>query len=600
MNWDKLDITISGLTAHYQANHFTPRELVQHLLNQQTQDSHRIWITRLDLTQIEPYLDNLENTNPDDLPLYGIPFAIKDNIDLAGIDTTAACEAFHKPAAESATVVARLIEAGAIPMGKTNLDQFATGLVGVRSPFGACHNAFNPEFISGGSSSGSAVATALNLVSFALGTDTAGSGRVPAAFNNLIGVKPTRGMISASGVVPACQSLDCVTVFALSPDDANQVLTAAEGFDIKDPYSRSNPFDNGNRRYGLASSNKTLAIPRPENREFFGDSSAETLFSQAIDKLSDLGFNIVELDISPLMDAAKLLYEGPWVTERYLAIASLYDEQPESLLPVIREIIGKGTQYTAGDAFSAEYRLQKYRQTAAALFGQIDALVTPTAPTCYRIEELENDPIQLNSRLGTYTNFMNLLDLSAVAVPAGFLDSGVGFGITLQAPAFHDRALLSIANTYCSAQELTCGAGQLKMPTTSVINPSPVATVDLVVCGAHLDNMPLNWQLTERGANKISLTRTSANYRLYAMEDGRPALFRDDHGGHIEVEVWRLAKSDFGSFVADIPAPLGIGKVELEDGRWLPSFIAEPRAKASATDITKLCGWRNYIDSKEG
>lgn len=600
MKWEQLDITISGLTAHYQRHDFTPRELVQHLLLQNAEDSHNIWITGPNRQQIEPYLAALEDSDQTDLPLYGIPFAIKDNIDLAGIDTTAACEAFRRPADKHATVVAKLIAAGAIPMGKTNLDQFATGLVGVRSPYGACHNPFNPDYISGGSSSGSSVATALGLVSFALGTDTAGSGRVPAAFNNLIGLKPTRGLISAHGVVPACQSLDCVSIFALTPDDANRVLDIAEGFDIEDPYSRSNPFDNSSRRYGLADSNKTLAIPTDENLEFFGDDSAEALFSQAVDNLRAMGFNIVEMDISPLMDAARLLYEGPWVTERYLAIESLYNEQPESLLPVIRKIIGKGTEYTAADAFSAEYRLQKFRQIAAALFQPIDALVTPTAPTCYRIDELEDDPIRLNSHLGTYTNFMNLLDLSAIAVPAGFLDSGVGFGITLQAPAFSDRALLSIANSYCKAQKLTCGARQTTMPSTAYQQPSANAYVDLVVCGAHLEHMPLNWQLTERGANKISLTSTSPHYRLYAMADGRPALFRDENGDRIEVEVWRLAKSEFGSFVADIPPPLGIGKVELADGRWLPSFIAEPRARSAADDITKLGGWRNYIESKSG
>jgi allophanate hydrolase len=598
MDWLKLNSTIAGLSEHYKNQDFSPRELVEYLLTLEVEDSHNIWITRLNLAQLEPYLVNLEHISPASLPLYGVPFAIKDNIDLKSIDTTAGCETYRYQASDHANVVKHLIEAGAIPMGKTNLDQFATGLVGVRSPFGACKNAFNPDYISGGSSSGSAVATAIGLVSFALGTDTAGSGRVPAAFNNLIGVKPSRGLISCSGVVPACQSLDCVSIFALTVDDANQVLSIAEGFDAKDPYSRENTFDNKSRRYGQLKTPIKLGIPASKNLNFFGDIDAQQLFNKAIDDLRQTGYEVLEVDIQPLINAAKLLYQGPWVVERYIAIENLINDKPEALLPVIENIIGKGREFSGIDTFKAFYQLQHYKQQSELLFSYIDSLVTPTAPTCYTIAEVESDPINLNSRLGTYTNFMNLLDLSSIALPAGFFPSGVGFGITLQAPAFQDRLLLSLANSLCEDKNMMMGATNHPMPSSAFSSEFSQHYVDLVVCGAHLEGMPLNWQLTERQAIKQYSTSTATSYRLYAMQDGRPALFRDEqHGAGIEVEVWRLPKDQFGSFVADIPGPLGIGKVELTDGKWLPSFIAEPRALISAKDISHFQGWRNYIKS---
>lgn len=599
MDWTTLDLSLSTLRKYYQNNDLTPRQLMEHLLTLKPVDNHNIWIERLTLQQIEPYLSELEKQDADTLPLYGIPFAIKDNIDLAGIDTTAGCEAYRYQAEAHAHVVNKLIQAGAIPMGKTNLDQFATGLVGTRSPFGACKNAFNPDFISGGSSSGSAVATAKGLVSFALGTDTAGSGRVPAAFNNLIGLKPSRGILSNTGVVPACKSLDCVSIFALTVDDANSILAVTEGFDNNDAYSRKNPFDNSARRYSLQKSTLTLGIPNIENLQFFGEQAAHNLYESAIDNLRSMGHRIVEIDISPLMQAARLLYEGPWVTERYIAIQPLIDTQPDKLLPEINTIISAGKNFSAIDCFQALYKLQHHQQACEELFEQVDCLITPTTPTCFRIEEVQKDPIKLNSQLGTYTNFMNLLDLCAIAIPAGFLPTGVGFGITLQAPAFQDRLLLSLANQYINELKIATGTHTKHIPTQFEASYAAVQTVDLAVCGAHLEGMPLNWQLTEREARKLELTTTSANYRLYAMTDGRPALTRDVEGGkHIEVEIWRLKKSRFGSFVADVPPPLGIGKIELADGRWITSFIAEPRATNGAQEITNMGGWRNYCKSK--
>ncbi len=596
INETTLDISIAGLTRHYRACDFTPRELVEFLLARDHDDAHNAWITRLDRTQLEPYLQRLERAAPDSLPLYGIPFAIKDNIDLAGIDTTAACEAFRQRPDNSATVVEKLIEAGAIPLGKTNLDQFATGLVGTRSPYGACRNAFNPDYISGGSSAGSAVVTALGQVSFALGTDTAGSGRIPAAFNRLVGIKPSRGLISTQGVLPACRSLDCVSIFALSVDDAHQVLAVAEGFDPADAYSRANPYDNSARRFAPTRAAMTLGIPHSDNLDFFGDTESAALFQQALDELRRQGHHLLEIDIQPLLDAARLLYQGPWVSERYLAIQSIIEKQPQELLPETRQIIAAGASFSALDAFDASYRLQACKQIADKLFEGLDALVTPTSPTCYTIEQIQADPIQRNSNLGAYTNYMNLLDLSAISIPTGFLSSGVGFGITLQAPAFHDRRLMSIAAGFLHGAAISTSVMHYHAPLPAVtVTDSSARYVDLLVCGAHLDGMPLNWQLRERGARKLQSGTTSANYRLYAMADGRPALYRDeDNGVKIEVELWRVAQQHFGSFVADIPAPLGIGKVELDDGRWLTSFIAEPRAMTGATDISEFGGWRAY------
>ena len=599
MDWNTLDLSIQGLKQHYQQKDFTPRQLIAHLLSIDPEDLHHAWIHKLDKQELEPFLNNLEQQDHQLLPLYGIPFAIKDNIDLKAIDTTAGCEAYRYRAKAHALVVARLIEAGAIPMGKTNLDQFATGLVGTRSPWGACKNVFNEDYISGGSSSGSAVATALGQVSFALGTDTAGSGRVPAALNNLIGLKPTRGLISCSGVVPACQSLDCVSVFSLTADDANTVLTVTEGFDAQDPYSRHNHFDNSHRRYGMNQSALILGVPQVKNMDFFGDKDSQELFGQAIENLKKMGHIVKAIDIQPLLEAARLLYEGPWITERYVAIEDMVNTQPEALLPVINSLISKGREFSASETFKAMYQLKHYQHQSQHLFNTIDALVTPTTPTVYTIEQIQSDPIQLNSNLGTFTNYMNLLDLCAVAVPAGFLPSGVGFGITLQAPAFHDRLLLSLANSWSHHQKIKTGAHDHQLSSSVTLQDSYDEELDLVVCGAHLEGMPLNWQLTERQARKVSLTRTSPHYSLYAMKDGRPALYRDEESGAaIEVEIWRIKKTLFGSFVCDIPAPLGIGKVELADGRWLTSFIAEPRAREDARNITGLGAWRTYIQQK--
>jgi allophanate hydrolase len=604
-----INMTITALLKAYRNGESTPQQVIDEILSKCDEyETHNLWITRLSREQIQVYIDRIAARSIDELPLYGIPFAIKDNIDLAGVPTTAACPAYQYTAGQSAFVVERLINAGAIPIGKTNMDQFATGLVGTRSPepWGACKNAFDTDYISGGSSSGSAVTVALGLVSFSLGTDTAGSGRVPAAFNNIIGVKPSRGLLSMTGVVPACRSLDCVSIFALSTDDANLVLAQAAGYDHNDQYSRPCPYDNNQRHYGMpawssaksAKEKFVFGIPQPEQREFFGNESARHLYQQAIDQLIHLGGRALTIDYTPFIKAARLLYEGPWVAERYVAIEEQISQHPEQLLPVIREIISQGKNKTAVDAFKAEYEMQRYRKVAQETFGQIDFMVTPTAATIYTIDEVNADPIKLNSNLGYYTNYLNLLDCAAVAVPAGRLDNGLPWGISLIAPAMQDRKLLSFAKLWQENSAQHPGALDISITSTTAPTVEYHSHIPVVVCGAHLEGLPLNWQLTERGAKLLERTSTSAKYRMYALAGGppfRPGLIRDETAGQeIEVEVWSVPKNEFGSFVEGIPAPLGIGKVELKNGTWLPGFICEGYGIADAQEITEFRSWRSY------
>ena len=505
------------------------------------------------------------------LALAGLPFAVKDNIDVAGLPTTAGCPAYAYTPRRGAFAVQRLLDAGAVCVGKTNMDQFATGLAGVRSPHGACRNAFDPAYISGGSSSGSALAVALGLAEFALGTDTAGSGRVPAAFNNIVGLKPTRGLVSTAGVVPACRSLDCISVFAKTANLASRVLEAMQGYDAEDPYSRTGPpvaFGGGKLR---------MAVPSP--LEFYGDAEYARLFALALERL---GGERVAVDFAPFLAAQRLLYEGPWVSERTAQLEQFMEEHGADMHPVTREVIAGGRRYTAIDTFRAQYRLAALRRETEPMWGTADVMVVPGAPTIYRRAEVEADPIALNARLGYYTNFVNLLDLAAITVPAGFRADGLPFGITLIGPAFSDRALAALAARFL---------GEPAMPV-------PGALLRLAVVGAHLSGMPLNRQLTERGARLVRAARTGADYRLFDLADGRPGLLRAQpghaQGAGIEIEVWEMGAAAFGSFVAQIPPPLGIGTVVLEDGEQVKGFLCEHHAVAGKKDITSSGGWRNY------
>lgn len=587
-----IDLSIYALHQAYAAGSLSPATVVDKI--RQCIGEHRdnpVWIHVLSDAEIKPCLDVLKGKSITDLPLYGIPFAIKDNIDLKGIPTTAACKEYTYTPQDSACVVARLINAGAIPIGKTNMDQFATGLTGTRSPFGAVHNAFDEDYIAGGSSSGSAVAVALGMASFALGTDTAGSGRVPAAFNNLVGFKPSRGLWSMRGVVPACRSLDCVSVFSLNPDDAATVHAVAACFDRNDPYAR-HATDNIPCRRSFR-----FGVPKQQGLEFFGNSNIEKIFYDCVEQLTTVGGEAVEIDLQPFLEAAKLLYEGPWVAERYAAIEGFIRQHPEALYPVTRAIIEPAIKQTAVDCFKAQYRRQLYKRICDEIMEGVDFIVTPTTGTIYRIADIENDPVGLNSGLGYYTNFMNLLDYAAIALPAGMQDNGLPAGITLFAPAHADNALLDYGKRLCKSLNLPMGAGGYHWQADSNVKDNP-DMVNIVVCGAHMSGLPLNHQLTERQAQLVSKTTTAAEYRLYALPDGkRPGMVRDEQSGAaIEVEVWQMPVQHYGSFVKGISAPLGIGTIELADGSSVQGFICESYAIAASKEITSLGGWRAYIN----
>jgi allophanate hydrolase len=591
-------LCITDLRAAYRERRTTPLAVVEQLLARiAAAADHRIWITLLPVERVLEQARRLGERDPASLPLYGIPFAIKDNIDLAGVPTTAACPAYAYTPAHSAYVVARLIEAGAIPIGKTNLDQFATGLVGTRSPYGVCRNSFDPAYISGGSSSGSAVAVALGLASFALGTDTAGSGRIPAAFNNLIGLKPTCGRLSPRGMVPACRTLDTVSLLTLTAEDAALVCRVAQGFDAAEPYSR--PAGAASRLGAFAAGRFHFGVPRPEQLQFFGNTEYARLFGVAVSQFERLGGLRVEIDFAPFLETALLLYQGPWVAERYLVIEELLRRDPAAVLPVTRQVIEAGAAPSAADAFRAQYQLQQLRRLTSQAWQRIDVLLTPTAGTIYRIDEVEAEPLRLNSQLGIYTNFMNLLDLAAVAVPCGFTSGGLPFSVTLAAPAWSDFELLRLA-----ARLQRCGAPRLgALPIA--LGPAPPFDwaalsdgIPLAVCGAHLQGLALNHQLLERGAVLLERTVTAPQYRLYALPGGPPAragLVRVDAGGSaIEVEIWSVPAAALGGFIAAIPAPLGIGKLTLTDGRDVSGFLCEAHAVHGALDITAFGGWRAY------
>ena len=593
------DMTIDGLLDDYRVGRRTVREVVaQAMAEIRREDPRKVWITVLDDAALQPYLARLEGLDPASLPLYGVPFALKDNIDLAGVPTTAGCPEYAYVPERSAFVVQRLIDAGAVPLGKTNLDQFATGLVGARSPYGACGNAFEPAYVAGGSSSGSAVAVALGQVSFSLGTDTAGSGRVPAGFNNLIGVKPTRGLLSTSGVVPACRTLDTVSIFALDAADASRVLEVLAAHDSEDPYARPDQVPQLGVA-GIPESGFRFGVPASGQLEFFGDQDHQSMFAEAVERLRSLGGDAVEIDFGPFLEAARLLYEGPWVAERYAAIRDFFDARPEALFDVTREIIGGGREPRAVDAFEAQYRLRALRCKTEGVWDSVDLVLTPTAGTIPTIAQVQAEPVQMNSNLGYYTNFMNLLDLCAVSVPSGFRTDGLPFGVTLFAPAFLDLDLLPIADRLQRISGLPLGATGCSQHDRPRLFSDKRHQISVAVCGAHMSGLPLNYQLTERRARRVRATRTAPEYRFYALPGGppeRPGLVRVGNGGAaIDVEVWSMPADRFGSFVAGIPAPLGIGRVLLEDGSEVPGFLCESIGVSGATDITDLASWRRFL-----
>lgn len=560
------------------------------------------WISLADKKNIEEQIVHIQqlvqgNATPwEMLPLYGIPFAVKDNIDVKGLSTTGACKVLVDIKQEDAEVVRLLKSAGAIVIGKTNLDQFATGLVGTRSPFGAVSNTFNPKYVSGGSSSGSASVVARGLVPFALGTDTAGSGRVPASFNNIVGLKPTKGRFSNRGLMPACKSLDCITIFALTVKDANDVAQIMAKFDEKDSYSRQHPHTTP----AQFSPERHFAIPRQLN--FYGDVLSEQAFKQALDKLKAFGVSFTEIDFTDFEVLASQLYQGTWVAERTAALENELKEFSEEFDPTVLKIVQQGFQFSAIDAYNAEYTRQTLSRKIHQTLKNFDGLIVPTSPTIHTLEEMQNQPIEYNSQFGTYTNFTNLADLSALAVPTGFRADGLPFGITLIASAWYDDALIHLGQQIQQLLDLPLGTFDKKQIHDKKQDISMEHYVEVAVVGAHLTGMPLNFQLITRHATLLETTKTSENYTLYALNNTqppKPALVREEqHGCEIEVEVWAVPKARFGEFVAEIPTPLGIGSVELASGRWVKGFICEPYGLNGAKNISQFGGWRTYLEAK--
>ncbi|MBS9476307.1 allophanate hydrolase [Ancylobacter radicis] len=560
-------------------------------------DDSAVFTALVDEAGIAAQLKKLEGADPQQMPLYGVPFAVKDNIDVAGLPTTCACPDYAYPATRDAAAVARLRRAGAILIGKTNLDQFATGLNGTRSPYGTPRNAVRGDLVPGGSSSGSAVAVAAGLVPLALGTDTAGSGRVPAGLNNIVGLKPSLGLVSTRGVVPACRSLDCVSVFALTVEDALLATSVMAGPDADDPYSRALALG---ALAGFPPSPR-IAVPRAQDRLSFGDRQADAAFHRATERMASLGARLVELDMTPFFETARLLYEGPWVAERYAAVGSFLESRPDAFHPVVRSIIEQGRGFSAVDAFRGQYRLAELKAQAHAALAGIDALMVPTMPTVYTVEQMLAEPVRCNSHLGVYTNFVNLLDMCGLAVPAEIRPDGAPAGVTLLAPAGRDAHLASLGAAFHRATGLTLGATGAALPPARATAPAPApGHIEIALFGAHLSGLPLNGDLLEAGGVFVRASRTSADYRLFLLPEGRvrrPGLLRGTpgSGAAIACEIWALPQEAFGRLVAGIPAPLGIATVLLEDGSQVKGFAMEACAAPLARDITAFGGWREFL-----
>ncbi len=593
----KLSLDIANLTAGYAKGNFKPEDVIAEVYDRIAAQGERpVWIS---LRSRQDALSRAKSAPRGGL--YGIPFAVKDNIDVTGLATTCACPAFAYNPARSATVVERLEAVGAIVIGKTNLDQFATGLVGTRTPYGIPSSAFNKDYISGGSSSGSAVAVASGLVSFALGTDTAGSGRVPAAFNNITGLKPTKGLISTRGVVPACRSLDAVSIFALTAADASSVLCAASAFDPEDIFARDCL-----RRQSKAQYPSRMRIGVPGTPlDFLGDIAAANLYADAIGRAKMLNAEVVEIDFTAFRQAGSLLYQGPWVAERLAAIKDFATTQATELDETVRSIILGAAKFSAVDAFEGSYKLAELIRAAEREWQKMDMLLLPTSPTTYKIADVVNDPIRLNSNLGLYTNFVNLMDLSAFAIPSGFRPNGLPFGLTLIGRAGTDEALTAFGDTMHRA----LGDAQLGATGHSLTGTPAVAAsqahrqrIPIAVVGAHLSGHPLNSQLVERNARFVRTTHTAAGYSFYALANTippKPGLVFDGNGaGGIEVEIWEMDDAAFGSFIALIPPPLGIGTLALADGSSVKGFLCEAHAIAGAVNITSSGGWRTWLGAQ--
>ena len=564
-------------------------------------DDPGIFISMAPIDEAKAAADRLPPFDPERFPLWGVPFAVKDNIDVAGLPTTAACPAFAYQAATNAVAVQRLIDAGAIVIGKTNLDQFATGLVGVRTPYPVPRNAIDPSLVPGGSSSGSAVAVARGIVPFSLGTDTAGSGRVPAALNNIVGLKPTLGAFSTTGLVPACRTLDCISVFALTVEDAWIVARVMAAYDVDDAYSRPVAFE----RSALPSKLR-VGVPDERSLEFFGDRYAATAFQRSLEAIADLNARCTGIDLAPFHEVAKLLYHGPWVGERYQAIRSIIESNESVLHPVTLQIIAAARKFSAADAFGGMYALAALKRKTRAVWRNIDVLLVPSIPTVYTTEDLAADPIGPNSRLGTYTNFVNLLDLCALAVPGPFRADGRPSGVTLIAPHGRDGFLAELGERLHAMAGVRLGATSAELPRREVMATTisaPAGWIEIACVGAHMSGLPLNNELTDLGGVLLRAAHTESLYKLYALAGSgvpRPGLMRVAPGdGHaIALEVWALPPESFARFVDKIPSPLGLATLKLADGTTPKGFAVEMAGLTNAVEISRFGGWRAYLEAR--
>ncbi|MGI4813660.1 MAG: allophanate hydrolase [Janthinobacterium lividum] len=593
--------TVRGLLADYAQQVTTPSRVIAEVARRIDKiDRPEVWTLLRSASALNARAAELEAmlaaSGPvlfERMPLYGVPFAVKDNIDVAGLPTTAACKEYAYVPEASAFVVQRLLDAGAILVGKTNLDQFATGLVGTRSPYGAVRQVEFPERVSGGSSSGSAVAVAAGCVAFSLGTDTAGSGRVPAGFNELVGLKPSLGLLSKRGVVPACRSLDTISIFAHDVADAWHVMSRVARFDALDGFSRHVP--------ALGLVNGMPAVGVPDTLEFFGDTAAEQAFAATLDALArHLSITPAPFPFAPLKEVSALLYDGPWVAERRAALGAFFETHYAAIDPTVASVIGKADRFSAVDAFNGQYELARLRRQVDRLFEDFDVLIVPTTPTHPLIADVAEKPIELNSQLGVYTNFVNLLDLCALAIPCQRRRDGLPAGVTLIGPAGSDHRLAVLGARIEALFSRKPAAQGLEYQPLPFDEP----TVTLAVVGAHLRGQPLNRQLLEAGARFVAATKTTPDYRLFALAGTtppKPGLVRTTALGQpIAIELWEVPVRRFGALVAQVPAPLGIGTVQAADGALVKGFICEPTAVAAgsgARDITGFGGWLAYLDS---
>jgi allophanate hydrolase len=587
---------LGALRAAYSSGRLRPSDVVDIVLERvAARADDAVWISRVAAAALRARADELAARDPADLPLFGVPFAVKDNIDVAGMPTTAACPEFAYVAEHTAPAVQRLLDAGAMLVGKTNLDQFATGLTGSRSPYGACESALGGGLIAGGSSSGSAVAVAAGLVSFALGTDTAGSGRVPAAMNGIVGLKPTRGLVSTAGVVPACRSLDCVSIFATGVAEAAAVLGVISGVCPADPWSRAAPTGQPE----LLPATVRLGVPCAADLEFYGDAGQRDRFLAAVERASRGGARAERVPLAPFDEAGDLLYHGPWVAERLANLDGFLRSRADAVHPVTREVLEGGRAYDAVAAFRAQHRLQELRALVDRLWERIDALLLPTVPTTFTLAEIAAAPIERNLMLGRYTQSANLLDLAVIAVPNGRTSDGRPASLSLVGPAFSEPTLVALA-----ARLGLAGAPARAAPPGSPprLRDSADATVPLAVVGRHLTGESRNGELVACGAVLAQRTCTAPLYRLYCVPDGGadglPALVRvADGGAAIEVEVWRVPRTAVGDLLAGVPAPLSLGWMRLAGGRQVLGFLGEAYAVAAgagARDISSSGGWRAY------